>query len=190
MVVLRGISSSSNLGHSLFQMLATAIYGRFEELGNIEDLQEAITYYREALALCPPDHPDRSTSLNDLANTIFARLSSWESWRIWKMLSRTTFKLSLFNLLAIQVAPYLSITLRTPFPLALSSWERWRIWKSLSRILLFSLLVIHITPHLSVTSRSLFPLALSSWARSKIWPRLSRATLMLRIFCPPIILSI
>jgi tetratricopeptide (TPR) repeat protein len=54
-------------------MLAMELYLRFEELGKIEDLQEAITFYGEALARCPPGHPDHPSSLNNLANTLFTR---------------------------------------------------------------------------------------------------------------------
>jgi len=39
----------------------------------MEDLEEAILYHREALALCPRGHPGRSSSLNNLANAVFTR---------------------------------------------------------------------------------------------------------------------
>jgi hypothetical protein len=36
----------------------------------MQDLEEAITVHRDARALCPPGHPDHSSSLNNLANAI------------------------------------------------------------------------------------------------------------------------
>jgi tetratricopeptide (TPR) repeat protein len=39
----------------------------------MEDLEEAITCHREALALRPHGHPDRSSSLNNLANAVSTR---------------------------------------------------------------------------------------------------------------------
>jgi CHAT domain-containing protein len=38
----------------------------------MEDLEERSTSHREALTLCPPGHPDRSSSLNNLANALSA----------------------------------------------------------------------------------------------------------------------
>ena len=43
-----------------------------EQLGGMDDLNEAIVLGREALSLCPPGHPNRSSSLSNLA----VRLSS------------------------------------------------------------------------------------------------------------------
>jgi hypothetical protein len=65
--------------HSLFVLLAThivpcslnnlanALQTRFEQLGRMDDLEDAITSYRKALTLRPPGHPARSSSLNNLA---------------------------------------------------------------------------------------------------------------------------
>ena len=39
----------------------------------MEDLEAVITSYRETLTLCPPGHPARSSSLNDLANALCTR---------------------------------------------------------------------------------------------------------------------
>jgi catechol 2,3-dioxygenase-like lactoylglutathione lyase family enzyme len=39
----------------------------------MEDLEEAIIFYREALALHPIGHPDRSSSLSDLTKAVLAR---------------------------------------------------------------------------------------------------------------------
>ena len=55
---------------------------------------------------------------------------------------------------------------------------------------LFALLTILVALHLSITSRTPLKLASSSWERWKIWKTLLHTTLMLRIFCLPIILSI
>jgi len=46
---------------------------RSEQSGGTEDLEDAITYHCQALALCPPGHPKRSTSLGNLATTLSTR---------------------------------------------------------------------------------------------------------------------
>ena len=44
---------------------------RFEHLGRIDDLENAITCHRQALALRPHGHPYRSFSFNNLASVAF-----------------------------------------------------------------------------------------------------------------------
>src|SRR5258705_9009977 len=46
------------------------MFYRFQQLGKINDLEEAITCHREVLALRPHGHPGRSMSLNNLANAL------------------------------------------------------------------------------------------------------------------------
>jgi hypothetical protein len=46
---------------------------RYEQSGRMKDLKETIILHCEALTLRPPGHPDRSSSLNDLANAVFTR---------------------------------------------------------------------------------------------------------------------
>ena len=46
---------------------------RFKQLGGMEDLEEAITCYRQALSLFPQGNPDRSYSLSDLAGALLTR---------------------------------------------------------------------------------------------------------------------
>ena len=53
--------------------LATAVYTRFHQLGGMEDLEEAIICRRKALDLQPLGHPDRPSSLSDLAGVITIR---------------------------------------------------------------------------------------------------------------------
>ena len=53
--------------------LANAIFTRYEQSGSMEDLEEVITYNREALTLRPPDHPERSTTLDDLGIAVLIR---------------------------------------------------------------------------------------------------------------------
>ncbi|KZP14087.1 hypothetical protein FIBSPDRAFT_981200 [Athelia psychrophila] len=55
--------------HNLANSLAT----RFEQLGQMADLEQAIIYQRAALELHPPGHPDRSGSLNNLATSLAMR---------------------------------------------------------------------------------------------------------------------
>ncbi|EPT05738.1 hypothetical protein FOMPIDRAFT_1111310, partial [Fomitopsis schrenkii] len=45
----------------------------FEQLGDRGDLDSAITLHREALELRPAGHPDRSSSLNNLATALHTR---------------------------------------------------------------------------------------------------------------------
>jgi hypothetical protein len=46
---------------------------RFKRRGNDEDLDQAIAFHREALALPPVGHPDRSMTLNNLAVSLSTR---------------------------------------------------------------------------------------------------------------------
>ena len=57
----------------LLDDLSCALYDRFQKLGGIEYLEESITYYRQALALRPHGHLNRSSSLNNLASAVFTR---------------------------------------------------------------------------------------------------------------------
>ena len=59
--------------YSSLNDLANAVHARYEQSGNIEDLEEMITYRHEALTLCPPGHPDRLISLNNLAIAVYSR---------------------------------------------------------------------------------------------------------------------
>jgi hypothetical protein len=53
--------------------LATAVSTRFEQLGRVDDLEEAIICHRQALALRPHGHPNHPTSLNNLATAVATR---------------------------------------------------------------------------------------------------------------------
>jgi tetratricopeptide (TPR) repeat protein len=53
--------------------LANACKTRFEEIGDLGSLAEAIDLHREALYLRPPGNPDRSISMNDLAIALLTR---------------------------------------------------------------------------------------------------------------------
>ena len=46
---------------------------RFEQSGEHEDFDGAISLYRDALDLRPAGHPDRSASLNDFASSLQMR---------------------------------------------------------------------------------------------------------------------
>ena len=46
---------------------------RFEDLGRLDDLEEAITCHRQALTLIPHDHLNRSIPLNNLATAVSTR---------------------------------------------------------------------------------------------------------------------
>jgi hypothetical protein len=53
--------------------LANALRTRFEQLGDLDSLAEAINLHRQALALRPSRHPQRSRSLHNLANAVMTR---------------------------------------------------------------------------------------------------------------------
>ncbi len=54
--------------------LATSLTTRFDQSGEQEDLDEAISLHRDALEeLRPAGHPTRSTSLNNLAISLATR---------------------------------------------------------------------------------------------------------------------
>ena len=71
------VSCLCPLGHpyrsSFLNNLASAVLTCYEQSGEMEDLEEAITYHHEAITLRPPGHPNRSASLNHLANVILTR---------------------------------------------------------------------------------------------------------------------
>jgi tetratricopeptide (TPR) repeat protein len=58
--------------------LANVLWTRYEQLGDMEDLQSAIRLYHEALSLCPIGHPNRPKSLNNLASALQIRYSQLE----------------------------------------------------------------------------------------------------------------
>ena len=61
--------------------LGAAVSLRFRQLGAIEDMEEVIACYRQALALRPHDHPDRSFSLCHLGLDMthrFKQLGSYD----------------------------------------------------------------------------------------------------------------
>ncbi|KAF7983725.1 hypothetical protein HWV62_19677 [Athelia sp. TMB] len=47
----------------------------FGQSGQIADLEQAITYFRDALTLSQPGHPDRATDLDNLASALFTRFN-------------------------------------------------------------------------------------------------------------------
>ncbi|KDR67678.1 hypothetical protein GALMADRAFT_105637 [Galerina marginata CBS 339.88] len=61
-----------NHSYSLIN-LGSALGTRFDQLGQIEDLEDAISSLREAITLCPPGHPNRSYSLSNLGKALRIR---------------------------------------------------------------------------------------------------------------------
>jgi hypothetical protein len=95
----------------------------------MEDLEEVITYHREALTLCPPGHPNRSTSLNNLASAVLTRYE--QSGRMEDLEEAITYHRE-----ALTLCPpghpdrsIPSTTLLMQFLLAMSSWVGWKILK-------------------------------------------------------------
>ncbi|KAJ7021504.1 hypothetical protein C8F04DRAFT_266660 [Mycena alexandri] len=67
-----------NLGNSVetfssLDNLATALWTRFQQTGQLADLEESIAFHQRALELRPGSHPNRSSSLNNLANALRTR---------------------------------------------------------------------------------------------------------------------
>ena len=62
-----------------FNNLAGALCIHFGQLARMEDLEEAITCHRQALALRPQGHPNRSFSLGILANALYTRFEQSRS---------------------------------------------------------------------------------------------------------------
>ena len=58
---------------SCFNDLATSFRFRFEHLGQLNDLEDAISIQREAVDLTPDGHPDKPTRLNNLGDSFLAR---------------------------------------------------------------------------------------------------------------------
>jgi hypothetical protein len=111
------------------------IYTLFQQFGRIEHL-EAITYHRQALNLCPPGHPDHSTSLHNLANAVKTRFEQLGSTGDLERQSCTIVKPSISFLPAILIVQLPSTILLRQSRLALSSWEAWKIWKRQSHTII------------------------------------------------------
>ncbi|KIM71698.1 hypothetical protein PILCRDRAFT_82523 [Piloderma croceum F 1598] len=62
-----------NVSLASLNNLAIALSTRFDQLGQYEDLDEAILFHREALELRAAPHPRRSSSLNNLAVALSTR---------------------------------------------------------------------------------------------------------------------
>jgi hypothetical protein len=84
----------------------------------MEDLEDTITFHRQALALYPPGHPDHSHALYNLPNNLYARFESLG--RMEDLEDAITYH---HQALAIRPPGHFhrSITSPSPFPLALSS---------------------------------------------------------------------
>ncbi|THH13179.1 hypothetical protein EW146_g7014 [Bondarzewia mesenterica] len=54
----------------LVDSLANALQTRFKQTGQLGDLEEAISFHRQALELLPAPHPNRLMSLNNLASAL------------------------------------------------------------------------------------------------------------------------
>ncbi|PPQ87099.1 hypothetical protein CVT26_011978, partial [Gymnopilus dilepis] len=61
--------------HEVLALIGDALCTRFQQYGRQADLDEAILKHQEALELRPSGHPDRSVSLNNLANALQIRFN-------------------------------------------------------------------------------------------------------------------
>ncbi|KAJ3526435.1 hypothetical protein NMY22_g10166 [Coprinellus aureogranulatus] len=87
-----GSPGGTDQGELLFS-LGTALGNRYGRFGNHQDLSEAITVHRGALALRPPGHPDRAGSLFILGNAL-SRTGSVSDLQESVILSSEAIKLS------------------------------------------------------------------------------------------------
>jgi hypothetical protein len=117
----------------------------------MDDLEEAITLHRRALALRPSDHPDHS-EINNLANAVS---------RLFRKIAEL-----IFVLLATPVSPALSTTPE------MRSRQLGKIDYHLEESIVYHLqvrilhlLTIPATLTLLMTSQTPYPRALISWAR-------------------------
>ena len=73
---LEYVKSATSTGMERFwglNILGTALNERYRNLGNVEDLERAITCHREALLCCPTPSDDRIISLNSLGIVLLSR---------------------------------------------------------------------------------------------------------------------
>ncbi|KAF8966679.1 tetratricopeptide repeat-containing protein [Flammula alnicola] len=66
-------TSGTDAQGSILTWVAHVLRTRFDQRGASSDLDEAISFHREALGLRPAPHSSRSTSLNDLAAALLTR---------------------------------------------------------------------------------------------------------------------
>ncbi|KIJ60755.1 hypothetical protein HYDPIDRAFT_31972 [Hydnomerulius pinastri MD-312] len=67
-VLQKNIIAAPVMRFELQGRMQDALSTRFEQRGDVKDLDEAIQHHRLALQLIPEGHPDRSSSLSNLAN--------------------------------------------------------------------------------------------------------------------------
>ncbi|KAG1762363.1 CHAT domain-containing protein [Suillus occidentalis] len=74
-VVLEFCPRDNNHRPKALDRLAWALLTRFNQTGNIDDLDECIKCGREAKSLCPEDHSERDSYLNNLASSLRSRFN-------------------------------------------------------------------------------------------------------------------
>ncbi|KAG2341463.1 hypothetical protein BDR05DRAFT_1001580 [Suillus weaverae] len=72
-VVLELCPQGHQLRHSALDNLSWVLATRFEQRGNIDDLDDSIQISREAVSLCPEGHSDPAYYLNNLASSLKLR---------------------------------------------------------------------------------------------------------------------
>ncbi|KAG1766622.1 CHAT domain-containing protein [Suillus placidus] len=72
-VVLELCPQGHQLRHSALDNLSWVLTTRFEQRGNIDDLDDSIQFSREAVSLCPEGHSDPAYYLNNLAVSLWLR---------------------------------------------------------------------------------------------------------------------
>lgn len=90
--VLAQLSADDPNRPTLLDHLAISHHRRFQQRKQMQDLDEAITLFRSALALRPEGHPERSVSLNNVAVSLPAIHSAYivdeEKWQDYSCTSR------------------------------------------------------------------------------------------------------
>jgi len=146
--------------------LAGTLWERFEQEGEIRDLEEAISLYRQVLEHRPPQNPLRPNSLNNLSKVLLRR------WSDYGYNPRDVDEAILLPKQALEIQspthdhPSLSESLNN---LALALWTRFRqggqpldLDKAIS--MHRQALELRVSPHPSL-SESLNNLALALWTR-------------------------
>jgi len=151
--------------HTFLNNLGATVFIRFQQSGRMEDMEEAITCHREALALCPRGHPNRAASLNNFANAVSTR---FEKSRSMEDLEEAITCHREALTLRPHGHPARSSSLINLTNAVSTRFEQLgKIWRRRSDVtakqLLSFLRVIPITQLLFVISVLLYPLTLSSW---------------------------
>jgi hypothetical protein len=173
---------------SIFHRVKNApLISLYTLLNQMEEILEfAITFYREALTLCPPGHPGHPGSLHKLASAVSVRFEQMGKKEDLEEVIELHCE-ALF--LCTPGHPLCSACLNTLGNDVHTRFNHFGMMGDLEEAitihreaLTLRLLVIPIVLYLSTISRMLFPLALISWERWRTWRKASHSAMKLSPF--------